>query len=260
MTNDQSRRLGEFLMSIRPAPLAAALKILLRVRRLEITTPDGVFWIDPGSYMGLRLLQHGVYEAELLATVKTLLHPGDTFVDVGANEGYFSVVASCAVGSSGRVLAIEPQSRLGPVLKKNLALNGCTNVLISAMAVSDRQGRAELYLTPSLNNGASSIIRPTKYPLFRQTITTATLEELLDQYRVEQCALMKIDIEGWEYEAVLGSRQVFRSGRVRALALELHPHLLEARGLDINEITNFLFDCGYREIPGQGHLLLVHDA
>ena len=110
--NARTLALGDFIMRIRPAPLAVLIKALLLVRRVEHPTPEGVFWIDPASSQGGALARNGIYEPELLATVKTRLGPGDTVVDVGANEGYFSVVASRRVGSTGRVIAIEPQARL----------------------------------------------------------------------------------------------------------------------------------------------------
>lgn len=249
--------IGDFIMRIRPAPLAVLLKWLLFVRRHELATPEGKFWVDTASYQGNTLARHGVYEPDLLATVKSYLKPGGTFVDVGANEGYFSVVAAKTVGPGGRVLAIEPQSRLQRVLLRNFALNSCQQVTLVAAAVSDHAGQASLHLTPGVNNSASSLVRPTRYPLFRQIVPTLRLAEILDQAGIDTCDLMKIDVESWEYEAVLGSKDLFRSGRVRALALELHPPLLAARGLDPAAITRFLDDCGYREVPGLRHLLLV---
>jgi len=85
-----------------------------------------------------------------------------------------------------------------------------------------------------------------------------TLAEIFRRHRIETCALLKIDIEGWEYEAVLGSPKLFRDGRIKAIALELHPPLLLRRGLDSAKITGFLADCGYRPWPQSLNLVLVH--
>lgn len=252
-------RRARFIMRVRPAPLGVFLKSLLLVRRTELSTPEGVFWIDPASYQGLTLADHGIYEPELLATVKTRLPVGGVFVDLGANEGYFSVVASRIVGPRGRVLAIEPQSRLQPVLRRNFARNACTNATVVAAAVSDYRGEALLHLTPGVNNSASSLTRPTRYPLLRQRVPTLPLGDLLAQAGIDRCDLMKIDIEGWEHEAVIGSPGLFESGRIRALALEIHPPLLAQRGLDATRITAHLAAAGYREVAGAGHLLLVRD-
>jgi len=253
----QTLLLAKWIMRVRPAPLAAFLKKLLFIQRIEHASPEGTFWIDPASYQGLALARSGIYEPEMLATVKSLLPTGGVFVDVGANEGYFSVVAARTVGRAGKVIAIEPQSRLQSVLQRNFALNHCEQVHLVCAAISDRAGEATLHLTPGVNNSASSLLRPTRYPLFRQSVRTTTLSALFDESGVTHCDLLKIDIEGWEYEAVLGSRTLFESGLVRAIALELHPRALTSRGLEITAITDFLTECGYQEQPGVGHLLLV---
>lgn len=248
---------GAALLRIRPAPVASALKRLLRVRRHEHQTAEGVFWLDPASYLGATLLRNNVYEPALLETLKNRLRLGDTFVDVGANEGYFSVIAARAVGAHGRVIAIEPQARVQPILRRNIELNNCRNVTLVQAAVSDCCGTAELHLTPDMNNSASSLTQPTRYALRRETVPQLTLERIWEQAGITQCTLMKVDIEGWEYEAVLGSRSLFLQGKIEALALELHPHLLTPRGRDASEITNFLASCGYRQIPGMAHALFV---
>jgi len=249
---------GRMIMSVRPAFLGALLKKLLFIRRIETDTLMGRFYLDPASYLGLKLLETGLYEPGMLETVKHFLEPGGVFVDVGANEGYFTVVGSNRVGSDGRVVAVEPQSRLQAVLERNLALNGCKNVALEPVAISDQRGQAVLHLTPGVNNSASSLIRPTRYMLARETVSCATLEEIFDRCKIEVCDLLKIDIEGWEYEAVLGSPALFRDRRVKAVALELHPNLLARRGLDGGKIESFLVESGYRRQPDWPTLVWVH--
>jgi FkbM family methyltransferase len=249
--------LGRGIMRIRPALLAVWVKKLLRIRRFEYPTAEGVFWLDPASDFGMRLIRDGFYEPDMLATLKQWLRPGATFVDLGANEGYFAVAGSKCVEAEGRVLAIEPQARLRPVLERNFALNHCANVRIASVAVSDRSGDVVLHLAPEVNNSASSLIQPTRYAVSRQTTPSATLEEVLAREGVRECALLKIDIEGWEYEAVLGSPNLFKDGRVRAIALELHPNLLARRGLESGRITDFLASCGYKPQSGTPNLVLA---
>jgi hypothetical protein len=73
-----------------------------------------------------------------------------------------------------------------------------------------------------------------------------TLEQLLAKEGLSHVDLMKVDIESFEYEALLGSRDVFRLHRVRALALKLHPTILAERDKDANDITKMLTGYGYR--------------
>jgi FkbM family methyltransferase len=241
-----ARILGAMLMRIRPAPLAVIIKTLLCVRRIEVATTEGRFWLDPASDFGQRLLKTGIYEPEMVATLKKVLRPGGVFADVGANEGYFSVVASRIVGASGRILAVEPQNRLQAVLLRNFAINGAANATVTAAAVSDAPGVAELNLAPSMNTGASSLMQRTRYTPERETVPTRTLEDIVAKSGIVRIDLLKMDIEGWEHEAVLGSRALFESGQIRALTIELHDDHLRARGLTSKPIVDFLIGCGYQ--------------
>jgi FkbM family methyltransferase len=233
-------------MRVRRAPLAVVIKTLLGVQRIEVETVEGRFWLDPASDFGQRLLTHGIYEPGTVGTLKRILRPGGTFVDVGANEGYFSVVASRIVGPAGRVLAVEPQERLQEVLVRNFSLNNAGNATVTAAAVSDAPGVAEINLSPSMNTGASSLMHRTRYASKRERITTQTLAAVLAAAGISRVDLLKMDIEGWEYEGILGSRPLFEAGVIRALCLELHTGHLRARGLDSRPIVDFLIACGYR--------------
>lgn len=234
-------------MRIRPAPLAVLLKRLLRIQRFVIETDQGKFWIDPVSNFGFRLMMEGgEYEPEFVRCVKASLERGGVFVDIGANEGFYTILGARLTGAKGTVIAVEPQDRLIPVIEENLRLNALNDIVLVHAGISDKDGVETLYLTPDVNTGSSGFHQTQKYLVQTQFVPTLTLEQLLDQNNVESVDLMKMDIEGYEYEAILGS-QVFASGRVRALALELHETILKQRGRSENEIIAFLERCGYSE-------------
>ena len=233
-------------MRVRPAPLASFIKRLLGIRRREIATNEGKFWVDPASYIGLELAETGVHEPGTLEAIHRILRPGDTFIDVGANEGYFTVVASRLVAPTGRVLAVEPQQRLERVLAKNLTANLCTNVVVIQAAISDRSGIAMLHLAPDMNNSASGLAVTTHYRVATQPTPLMTLTELLAR-APNTTPVVKMDIEGFEYEAILGSEAAFRTGTVRTLIVEPHDHLLRRRHLDVEALPKFLRACGYEQ-------------
>lgn len=241
--------LCRFLVRLRPAPLGSLLKRLLGIRRRIVATPAGRFCIDPASDFGFRLLTDGAYEPELTAAFRSLLAPGRTCVDIGANEGWFSVLAAGLTGEADRVVAVEPQARLQPVLAANFALNGLDRIRLEAAAVSDRKGEASFFLAPDTNTGASALSCCTRYRLPSQRVRTCTLAELLDKHNLDKVDLLKMDIEGHEHEAILGSPEVFTRGRVRHLALEVHPHLLHQRGRHPGAVQAFLEDSGYAFHP-----------
>src|SRR6266513_5935636 len=146
--------LYRLLLLIRPAQLADLAKKLCQIDRVEVQALSGArFWIDPVSIFGLSMLKNREFEKPLTMAVTTLLRLGDSFVDVGANEGYFSVLAARTIGPHGRVLAIEPQSRLRDVLERNIAANSLANVDLLSVSVADKEGETLLYLRPSTNTG-----------------------------------------------------------------------------------------------------------
>ncbi len=234
------------LMRTRPGFLGAALKRLLRVRRRGIDTLEGRFWIDPASFLGYDLLSTGKYEEYMCQTLRAILQPGHMFVDVGANEGYFCVLASRLVGDSGKVLAVEPQERLRSVIEENFRLNKVTGAVVDSHAISDKIQIGRFHLSPDINSGTSGLRRATRYRVPTQNVEIWTLTELLNRHEIEHVDLMKMDIEGFEYEAILGSQEVFAQRRIRHLALELHPWAMKPRGLESERITEFLERQGYR--------------
>ena len=238
--------LQHVLMRVRPSFVAAWLKPLLGVKRLATETAYGTFWVDPVSVLGIRLTREGIYEDGMIKTLEKFLRPGSCFVDLGANEGYFTVIGARLCGHAGRVIAIEPQHRLLPVIEENVRLNNVPNVTLVNVAIGDKPGTVEMQLTPSTNNGGSGFGRRTRYKLPTQPVMMQTLAQALDVQTATKIDLMKVDIEGFEYEALLGSPQVFEQQRIKALALELHPTLLSGRGKDAGDIEAMLKRCGYR--------------
>lgn len=251
------RLIRAILLWVRPALVAAFVKQFFNIERIVVATPVGSFLIDPISNFGDSLIREGLYEPGMVETLKRFLSPGSVFVDVGANEGFFTVLGSSLVSESGRVIAIEPQTRLRTVLDQNLKLNELSNVALYQVAVSNTEGMAKLYLSPNINTGSSGLSCATRYRVATQQVRTVTLTQLLADAGVEQVDLMKMDIEGFEYEAVLGSRELFCEGRIIALALELHPSAIRGRGLDPQELVDFLRSCGYREDFSLGNTVFV---
>jgi protein-L-isoaspartate O-methyltransferase len=148
----------ERIRGLRPAPLASAIARISRLdRRRFVQTEHGAFFVNPMSNLGSRLLL-GEYEQSTTALLSQYLKPGAVFVDLGANEGYFTVIASRVVGPGGRVFAIEPQSRLPEVLETNLRANYCRNVRLIKAVVSSKTERMQLALISDMNTGATSFI------------------------------------------------------------------------------------------------------
>lgn len=218
---------------------------MLGIKRVVVSTDYGDFFVDPVSNFGNSLLTNQEYEPDLMGYIQKHLKAGDSFLDIGANEGFFSIVASKIVGSRGKVYTIEPQKRLQSIISENVNLNNSDNVRIVRKAVSDSTGSTEMYLAPDTNTGSTSLANPHKYSVPTQTVQMDTLENILDEMQVDSIDFAKIDVEGFEYETVLGSKQLFKDKRIKRIALEIHYYELIDRNLDSDDIENFLKDCGY---------------
>jgi len=242
MHNSKKRH---WLISVRPIELAVLLKALLFIKRQQVETGSLQMWVDPVSNFGSRILAEGAYEATLTAVFRHVLRPGDTVFDVGANEGWFSMVACQCVGPTGRVLAVEPQERLWPVILENASLNHLANLSLLPFGVSREEGVVSMNLYPTLNSGSSNFSAKKRRFDKVQRVTVMPLENLIDQSGVDRIDLMKIDIEGFELEALRSAGRHLGS-TIRRLVVEIHPPLLQARGESEQEVRALLAERSYR--------------
>lgn len=236
----------DLLRKVRPAPLQAAILGLAGLsRRREIPYGEYTFYSDPTSTFGYGLLNGG-YEPKMVEVLRRYLHAGSLFLDLGANEGFFSVVASKLVGSRGQVISIEPQTRLISTLQKNLSLNQCYNCRVIQCALTDKNGKATIYLAPTTNTGSTSLYRTKLYPVRKEIVSAWKLEDLLVRCGIETIDLVKVDVEGGEYSIFMSvSERFLASGVLRSVAVEYHSQLLEKQGLSFGEIHQKFLSCGY---------------
>jgi FkbM family methyltransferase len=235
------------LMRIRPASLASFIKKIFRIKRFFLETEYGVFYIDPVSNFGDALITNGVYELDLTNYFKNTLKEGDVFIDIGANEGYYSILSASLVGNKGKVFAVEPQSRLQNILFNNIEENKTFNVKVFQNAISDKIGTALINLTPDMNTGSSGMFRSTKYKCPTEIIPQTTLSDFFSLLNITNVKLLKMDIEGFEYYAILGSKEIFKNNIIENIALEFHPEIIKEHGYNVDEILKFLKDAGYKK-------------
>src|SRR5262249_8755716 len=128
-------------------------------RRRVVDTLDGTrLAVDTQDLIQRYVYLFGVWEPHLTAWLRGRLRPGDTFVDVGANVGVFSVLASRLVGERGRVVSIEASPVFHERLLRQAELNGCGNLRAVNAAVADSRRTLTFVLASSRNMGANSIV------------------------------------------------------------------------------------------------------
>ncbi|HVB81632.1 MAG TPA: FkbM family methyltransferase [Candidatus Binataceae bacterium] len=173
------------------------------------------------------------------------IHQGDTFLDIGANHGSFSLLARDRVGESGSVIAFEPQPRLAMLLQRSFEANGFSNCVVHNLALHERTGTMELFI-PATGSGSAGL-----YERFsatgayqRATVEVAPFDQAVEWQRLPGKIFMKIDAEGSELAIIAGAEQMLRQRRPEIL-LELNPTSATAAGYSVRELLERLFDFGY---------------
>jgi FkbM family methyltransferase len=152
-------------------------------------------------------------------------------VDLGANIGYFSLLAARLVGREGKVYAFEPEPRNFGLLLKNIELNGYNNIVAVQKAVSNISGSISLFLHVK-DTGAHTIYQPEHAEKeFGECIEvqTVTVDEFFED-KEQRIDVIKMDIEGAEMAALLGMDRVIRENENLKMFIEFHPPGIRRRG------------------------------
>jgi FkbM family methyltransferase len=162
-----------------------------------------------------------VHEPLSTRVLRQIVTEGMVVVDIGANIGYYVLIESKGVGSSGRVIAIEPVEANYTLLQRNIRLNSCENVTPVNVAIGDHTGIAKIYLSRKSN--CHSIVQKGSADE-SSDVRIMTLDGLVEQQGLKTVDLLRMDIEGYEFVAIEGMIETIRAFRPM-IFLEIHPHL-----------------------------------
>jgi len=207
----------------------------------------GQFVCDLRDTISKEVCFTGVYEPQETALVSHILQPGMNFVDVGANWGYFTLMAARLVGAGGRVLSLEPDPRMFRKLTGNLTRNQLPQVTALQIAAAATAGNLTLagYDENDGNFGISRLVADGTASANLFQVETQPLDDLLDAQKMDSVDLMKMDIEGAEALALAGLKRSLAEGRVKRLLMELHPSQLLESGSSANQVMQMLLQSGY---------------
>ena len=197
---------------------------------------------DLGDWLGQYVYLTGVYEPPTAHVISTLLSPGDTFIDVGANSGFFTLLASRRVGPTGRVLSFEPLPSMRGRITENLSLNGMENVTLHGVALSNTVGEVTFYEGPQGHKGISSM-RPIDEVSAILQVPTMPLDDLTDQ--IPSIKLIKIDVEGAEQLAIEGMQKLLAQHHPY-LIIEITDQYLKPFGHSAQGLSDSLCSLGYQ--------------
>ena len=222
-----------------------APKRLTTLHRSRLRFTPYVFDAPLSESVGRSLFLYGVYEPLATDVFSSLLAPGDSAIDVGAHYGDFTLVAAAKVGTSGSVLAFEPQDEVRAVLENNVRINGIRQVRVFPDALGDRTGEARLYTASNvLHTGGASLSAAHVGQSDRYAVVPVRrLDDVVPDATRSAFRAIKIDVEGAEAAVLRGASTLIDRSQP-AVLFEANNLFRNNAGFD-SEAFSVLRDHGY---------------
>jgi FkbM family methyltransferase len=196
---------------------------------------------DPRFLLVVNELRHQTDTAIL----SRLIEEGDTFVDVGANQGAFSIIAADLVGKNGRVVAIEPQARLAKAIELSLAQSPVSRYEVHQVAVGDHNGEINL-IVPLSYTGSAGLYKSFSGTdgYTETTVSMRKFDDLVDWNNFPRKVFIKLDIEGAETSFFRGASAMITTLQPTIL-MEINLNAMQASNTSIEELKEQLSALGY---------------
>jgi FkbM family methyltransferase len=196
-----------------------------------------------------RIFYFGFWEPAITSFIRHRLSPGDIFIDVGANIGYYTCLASTLVGATGKVHAIEALPSIYEALVESVSINHAKNVRTYNCAVYDREGTVRLFHGPATNIGMTTSYegKARGAGMVEATeVKAMPLFQIVDHAELYDAKLVKIDVEGAEWFVLNGLRDHLTKFRPETeWLLEINPDAVNDQGGKVDDILKWFKDAGY---------------
>lgn len=223
------------------APKSLARRIARRLMR----------WKYPANALQVERAEHKFY--------LDYLRDGMMVFDVGANFGEVTLLFSRFVGAKGSVHAFEASSEVYGRLQQMCEVSGRTNISINHAAVADARGVVQLHVYDREYSGWNSLAdRPLAdygidvKPVGVENVESTTIDDYCDEHGIDRIDLLKVDVEGAEYQVLMGARRMLQQKRVGCCVFEFGQTTFDM-GNTPDEIREYLNSLGYRirnVVPG----------
>lgn len=202
------------------------------------------------EHMGGQIFFRGSYSGNELTLIEKLLNRDSVFLDVGANQGEFSIAAA-RIARYGKVIAFEPVSEYRERLFENIRLNDFGNVQVIPVALGEQEGALPIYdQQGSFTDGTRHEGLPTLFASesrhqAREVVPVKRLDDVLQELGVSGVDVIKLDIEGAEWIALRGAVSTLASNRP-TLILEIGRETCRAAGYEPEAFVEWLSSLSYR--------------
>ena len=172
------------------------------------------------------------------------IEQGDIFIDIGANIGFYALLAAKIVGKSGRVLSFEPSPREFRRLLKNIELNHSNNLIPYNVALSDYVGESKFFIAQS-HTGLNSLSNEVKDNQSCISVPVYTGDMLLEYLDKNINKIIKIDVEGAEFCVLSGMKSFLKIHNIKSVIVEITPDFLSNFGHNKDMIYTLMQECGF---------------
>ena len=184
----------------------------------------------------------GAYEPRLVAFLKYFLKPGMVFLDIGANIGFFSAIAAGLVGTTGRVYAFEPNPSCLSLLEQNLL--AFPWAVVCPVAVGDEAARAIFYQSNRADEDGWGSLFCNGRSCSTIDVQVVRIDDWCRRRSIQQVDFVKMDIEGGEYRALTGAKNLFNRSHP-VIVGEMNPECLRRDRRGPDDVVKLLRDLNY---------------
>jgi FkbM family methyltransferase len=197
------------------------------------------------SYLS-KLISEG-FEKDEISFVTKFLKTEDSFMDIGANIGYFSIYAANAIGPSGTVYCFEPTPKVYNRLVSNLKLNGFKNYKAFNFAVSDENKSMYFHISKSEYDAWNSFVFSHKSKSKPIEVKAVKIDSLVDKGSIvlNTIALVKIDVEGWELPVLKGMTKLLELKHAPVFLVEFTEKNAQISGFSLRQIYDYMINYGF---------------
>lgn len=191
-------------------------------------------------------LYKGDFEYQEVQFLNSFLKPDDVFVDIGANIGYFSIIASKRVAPNGKVYSFEPTDKTYKRLQESLKLNHCNNVQTYQIALSDKCEQREFTVSNDGFDAYNSLGNPSQGANFsKNVVQTQTFDFFQKENNIPFPTLIKIDVEGWEIPVIKGMKETLEKENAPFLIVEFTEDNAQLSGFTCADLYDLILSFGY---------------
>jgi len=250
--------LAEFVYCylLRPWPIRQITNWTIRqLLPKQLQFGEATVVLNPTDPVVSGALHFGVYEKAETKFFYTVCHDGMTFLDVGANIGYYTALAARAVGPNGKVIALEPDPESYQYLEQTIKANAVGNVQAFQVAASDSSATLPLFISKD-NRGDNRLYAPAEErPQIE--VEARPIDELLSENNINTVDFIKIDVQGYEPKVITGLKKTINQSKNLTILMEFWPKGITEAGGDAGEFLEDLRKLGLTlfELKSDGDLI-----